>query len=1044
MSHRREKRARLLARTRNTTFMTALSVHAALLMAATSAGADAPAAADAAPADQSTGTAAPAPAGSDQLQEVVITGYRASVQSALDEKRVAIQPIESIVAEDIGKMPDQNVAESLERLPGVSINRFEGKGTQVMIDGLSNNLVTLNGEVLLTGREVYSSGEASGGAGNIQYNSLEGIPSEEIGGIDVIKNPTAQDREGGIGGIIDLKTRSPLAQDMGLNLGGNIRGTKAESADGGATPVATLFGGFKFSDDFALTASASYEDDKTHTKEFQDQNRSQWLDTNTATVGSYVGSPIASTNTTLPGGQTYIDPQLAYFSDINDEIKTKGATLGAEWRWNDSITSTFNYFYINESETSITYSNKAWFSGGSGETNAAGAPASFPGIDPSQPYSIDSNGVIQSATMMANGAETATLFEQNDTTAHNFQFNTKFAGNDKLHGDAGIFFAKASGDYEADQADVEHGAYAAFGSAAPSIQPGAPGCNNGANSCTNGNHGYAFVYNNGGTSGLPTVSYPNNYGYSDVLSNPAYTLFKSNWAWANKVDEKDWALKGNLHFKPGSNLELTTGVRYEQREVDYVHGRYLEDGVSPYGIGGVGAGTAAGNCCIGPASGTWLYYQDPGYAAIPYSTPQTNQNLLLTVNNFASGPIAVKNPYTGGMTNPATYLNTVWALAGIPNGTETFFQDALNSYDVTNKTTTAFVMGDAGDELYHANFGVRLVHNQLTVDGGETNPNGSTFVGTASWNGVNSNDVPFEKSRSYTDVLPTFNFVLNLTEEQKLRFGAARVLSPQNLNDIGRGLSYDFTRAAPTECPGGGVCFKFDGGNAGNANLDPFRASQFFASWEDYFARSGLVAVTGFYKQVDNFVTTANVATAVPDGTTAGASTANVQTPVNGGSGKIYGVELIGQYAWDNGFGVQANYTRSDSTTTQVTSFESDLPMPGVPKNAFNVTGYYEHQGFSARLAYAWRDVSLNNSLVGSFFSFQDINGSPKTYAIYAARYGQLDGQLEYDFNPHWGVLFQVVNLTDEKQHTYLQWPNEPFTYDDSGRRLFFGFKGKL
>jgi TonB-dependent receptor len=353
-------------------------------------------------------------------------------------------------------------------------------------------------------------------------------------------------------------------------------------------------------------------------------------------------------------------------------------------------------------------------------------------------------------------------------------------------------------------------------------------------------------------------------------------------------------------------------------------------------------------------------------------------------------------------------------------------------------------MGDTGDDLYHANFGVRVVHNQLTVGGGETNPTGSTFVGTASWNGVNANDVPFETGRSYTDVLPTFNFVLNVTDQQKVRLGAARVLSPQNLNDIGRGLSYDFTRAAPTECPGGGVCFKFDGGTAGNAKLDPFRASQFFVSWEDYFARSGLIAATGFYKQVDNFVTTANVATLVPDGTTAGGTTANVQTLVNGGSGKIYGVELIGQYAWDNGFGVQANYTRSNSDTTQVTSFETSLPIPGVPKNAFNVTGYYEHQGFSARLAYAWRDVSLNNSLVGSFFTFQDINGNPKTYAIYAAKYGQLDGQLEYDFNARWGVLFQVVNLTDEKQHTYLQWPNEPFTYDDSGRRLFFGFKGKL
>jgi len=1041
MSHRREKRARQLVRARSAAVMTALSVQAAVGFGIATARAETPLLDSPAPADQAAGGAA---ASGDQIQEIVITGYRASVQSALDEKRASVKPIESVVAEDIGKMPDQNVAESLERLPGVTINRSGGKGTQVLIDGLSNNLITLNGEVLLTGREVYSSGEASGGAGNIQYASLEGIPSEEIGGIDVIKNPSAQDREGGLGGIIDLKTRSPLAQAMGLSLGANVRGTKSEGQDGGPTPVATLFGGFKFSDDFAITASASYDDEKTHTKEFQDQNRNQWLVTNTATVGSYVGSPIASTNSTLPGGQTYIDPQLAYFSDIGDEIKTKGATLGIEWHWNDSVASTFNYFYINESEVSITYSNKAWFSGGSGETNAPGAPASFPGIDPSQPYSIDSNGVIQSATMVANGAETATLYEQNSTTAHNFQLNTTFAGNDRVHGDAGLAYAKATGNYEADQADVEHGFYGAFGSANPSIQPTAPGCNNGANSCANGNHGYSFIYSNGGTSGLPTVSYPNNYGYTDVLSNPAYTLFKSNWAWANKVDEKNWAIKGNLYFKAGSVLDMTAGARYESREVDYVHGRYMENGINPYGVGGVGAGTAAGNCCIGPASGTWLYYQDPGYAAIPYSTPQTNPNLALTVNNFASGPIAVKNPYTGGMTNPATYLNTVWAQAGIPNGTETFFADALNSYNVTDKTTSAFIMGDAGDNVYHANFGVRVVRNQLTVDGGETNPNGSTFVGTASWNGVNANDVPFQNSRSYTDVLPTFNFVLNATDDQKIRFSAARVVAPQNLNDIGRGLSYDFTRAAPAQCPGGGVCFKFDGGTAGNAALDPFRASQFRLSWEDYFARSGLVSVGGFYRAVDNFVTTANVATLVPDGTITGGSTANVQTLVNGGTGKIYGGEFVAQYAFDSGFGFQANYTLSNSSSTQASSFGTNLPIPGVPKNAFNLTGYFERYGFSARLAYTWRDVSVNSSLVGSSFTFQDISGTPKTYTIYAAKYGQLDGQLEYDFGPHFGVIFQVVNLTDEKQHTYLQWPNEPFTYDDSGRRLFFGVKGKL
>ena len=80
-------------------------------------------------AQQAQTAANAAPSAQSDTQEVVVTGYRASVQTALDEKRNAIQPIETIVAEDIGKMPDQNVAESLQRLPGVSINRAGGHGT---------------------------------------------------------------------------------------------------------------------------------------------------------------------------------------------------------------------------------------------------------------------------------------------------------------------------------------------------------------------------------------------------------------------------------------------------------------------------------------------------------------------------------------------------------------------------------------------------------------------------------------------------------------------------------------------------------------------------------------------------------------------------------------------------------------------------------------------------------------------------------------------------------------------------------------------------
>jgi TonB-dependent receptor len=978
------------------------------------------------------------PADASQLEEIVITGYRASLQSALNAKRESIQPIESISAEDIGKMPDQNVAESLQRLPGVQINRAGGKGTQVLIDGLSNNLITLNGDVFLTGKEFYVSGEAAGGGngGNVQYASLEGIPSEEIGGIDVIKNPTAADREGGLGGTVNLKTRSALAQPEGLSLSGNVRGTKASGAEGGVTPVVTMVGGYKFSDRLAITGSLSYDEQKTHDKQFQDQNRNQWIVTNAAQIGSYAGSPAAGTLSTMPNGQYYINPQLAYFSDILQQVKTKGATLGAEWLWSDAIKSTFNYFYVREEDESFTYSNKAWFNG------QGAAPGSLlPGIDPSQPYAVDGNGVVQNASFMANGAETATLYQNTISKSNNVQFNTVFDGDGRFSGDTGVSYAKATSNLQAAQADIEHGAYGAFNTPG-FIAPTAPGCNNGGSSCDNGNHGYTFNWNNGGTSGLPSVSYPNKYGVTDVLSNPAYTVFKSNWAWANLTDEKNLAFKGNLHFTLNPQITLSSGVRYATRDVDQTFGRYLIDGSGTLGLGGVGAGTAAGNCCIAAGqSGTYLYYSDPGYATIPYSSGASNPDLIKYYNNFASGLIAVKDPHVGGMTNPSTYLNTLWTQAGVPNNTEALFVDTLSSFRVKEKTSAFYLMADSGDEAatYHANFGVRVVRTQLTVDGGQTAPV-PTFSGTASWNGVNSNNLAFRRSRSYVDILPSVNFVLNVTEEQKLRFGAARVMAPQNLMQLGLGNAYGYTRGA--DGPGGQPRFQFNGGSSGNPNLDPFRASQFNLSWENYFRPGALISVGFFYKSVDNFVVTANIPTRVADDF--GGTTANVTTPINAGKGKIYGAEIGAQYAFENGFGAAANYTRSNSDSDQTTAFESSLPIPGVSKDSFNLTVYYEHHGLSARAAYSWRSSALNSSLVGSTFSFADQNGNQKVYGVYAAAYGQLDGQVGYDFSPRVGVLLSVVNATNSKQHTYLQWENLPFTYDDTGRRYFFGVKAKL
>jgi iron complex outermembrane recepter protein len=1050
MSHRREKRARRTARAANATLMTVVSLEALCFAAPRIVRAQAQPAPSS--TTQASASAASQPAPPGDLQEVVVSGFRLSLESALNNKRNSDLAIESLAPEDIGKMPDQNVAEALQRLPGIQIGRAEGFGTQVLIDGLRQNRTTLNGDIFLTGREFYVSGEGSGqgSGGNAQYNSLEGIPSEDIGGIDVYKNPKASMIEGGLGGTIDLKTRDPLAQPMGLTVGGNLRGTTAEGT-GGVTPNATLVASYKVNDRLGFTGSFSYDKERTRDNQFQDQNRNQWQITNYGTP-PYVGPLTPAGFTHLP--QYYIDPQLGYFSNIEDERSLYGANFGATLQVTDAVKTSVSWFHSSEDDTTLTYSNKAWFDGAGGQvsknTDGSLNIPLIPGIDPSQPYAIDGNGVVTNGVFNANGAETATLFQSNKDIANNYQWVTGYDDGGPLRGTLAAYFSRATSNLQAAQADVEHGLYES--SAGVPAQPTAPGCNNGAVTCgptatppTLGNHGYEFAYANGGTSGLPSVSYL--APYADLLSNPSYTTFKSNWAWANYTTQENKAFKLDLAWDLSQikHATLSAGGRFATRDVNEVFGRYLINGTQPDGsIDGGGNG-----CPCGP----WLYYQDPGYGkpGIPYSTATSNHALAQTVNNFAQGAMLVKNPYTGGMTNPSTYLNTVWAGAGVPNNTEQFFEDQLSSFHVHEKTTSGYVMADFGarEDHYHLNAGVRFVSTDLTIDNAQTPANnGAAYYGTASWNGVISNAIPSETKRHYTDVLPSLNLTLNLTDEQLVRLGAARVTAPQDLYQLGLGNFYNFTRVTGSRVnvnTGQTDGFAFSNGNAGNPNLDPYRATQFLLAYENYFARGALASVEGFFKHIDSFVTTANIPTKVGDDF--GGTTANVQTPINAGPGKIYGVELSGQYAfgWSllQGFGVAANYTYSNSTSDQTTSFTQHSAIPGVSKNAFTGTLYYERYGFSGRLAYSWRDKAVNDSLVGPTFTFPDQLGNSKTYQVFQAAYGQLDGQVGYDFNSHLGLVLSAQNLSNESLHTYLQWPNLPFTYDNWGRRYFFGIKFK-
>jgi len=389
-----------------------------------------------------------------------------------------------------------------------------------------------------------------------------------------------------------------------------------------------------------------------------------------------------------------------------------------------------------------------------------------------------------------------------------------------------------------------------------------------------------------------------------------------------------------------------------------------------------------------------------------------------------------------------------WIQALYPDTPFSFFPSPLETFKVQEKTTSAYLMADTGqpEDRYHLNVGARVVHTELTVDqNAASNPN-PTFWGTDSWNGVLKDFTTISFDRSYTDVLPSANMVLDVTDGSKVRFSAAKVVARQDLFQLGRGFEQNFTRDSDVNSPTLNK-FRFTNGSTGNPELDPYRATEVDLSYEYYFGRQGLVAVTPFYKKVDSFITVVTQSIFVND--QAGGREGPVQIPINGKGGSIQGVELSGQYAFDMGVGFNLNYTYSKSDSPFSNDVDSSLPIPGVPKHTVNAQVYYQNYGFEARVSYAWRDKSFQGN-----FGFPDAEGftaaNPggtsvtRTFGIWNRDYGQLDAQVAYQFTDYLGVTLEAINLTEEDQTQYLQYPNLPFNFESGSRRILLGIRGKF
>lgn len=253
-------------------------------------------------------SAAQAPAAEPEV--VLVTGIRRSLQSARNLKRDAAQIMDAIVADDIGKLPDRNVAESLARVSGVQVDRGIGEGSSISVRGLRQNVTLFNG------REIYDA-TGRGGVGldslsTSTYGIMSLVPSELISRLEVTKLPGADQVAGALGGVVDIRSRMPLEGPESLiaaKIGGSYDKLPGKYGS-------ELFGlvSKKFANNtFGVVASVSYDDRKLS---------QQGLDT----YSGYKRYTNAATGQTLYGNQD------VRTQDIQENREKIGFNAAVQWR----------------------------------------------------------------------------------------------------------------------------------------------------------------------------------------------------------------------------------------------------------------------------------------------------------------------------------------------------------------------------------------------------------------------------------------------------------------------------------------------------------------------------------------------------------------------------------------------------------------------------------------------------------------------------------------------------------------------------------------
>jgi len=320
-------------------------------------------------------------------------------------------------------------------------------------------------------------------------------------------------------------------------------------------------------------------------------------------------------------------------------------------------------------------------------------------------------------------------------------------------------------------------------------------------------------------------------------------------------------------------------------------------------------------------------------------------------------------------------------------------EEKPSSFDITENTSAVYGKLNFSGDRYRGNLGLRLVHTQQDA---------AAFQKVVETESIFREYLWSKSEKSYTDILPSINLAMDWSENLVFRIAASKVMSRPEYHHLMPSTNYNVTQAQ---------------GAGGNPELDPFRATNFDVGLEWYFDDAALFSVAAFHKDINSFIDITRHQEVYEN------INMVINRPVNGSGGTIYGAEVNFQQELFYGVGIIANYTfvqgeRKDLITG------NEIEIPGNSKHSANLTSYYENDWLSTRLSYNFRTKFSTG--VG-----EEITDD----------YGQWDVNLSFILTKEISLVFEGINLTDEKAYTYERNHYAPVGIYKNGRRLYAGIR---